>query len=160
MSLFFPAGDTLDAAQAVMDNGIFDALLSGNIHHVHTILMQYPSAASSRDEKDNTVAMIAAMHGHTDVLVHIRELSIELLAGTNKYGMNTAHYAALCNQPPVLNFLWMHCPALFFERNFWGNTPAGMFVFRAPSIYFLTRKFQPRPNDTQMMKLRISSLHW
>jgi ankyrin repeat protein len=103
---------------------IFEALETDNLPRVHTILLQDPSAASSRDEKENTVAMIAAMQGHTDVLMHLREMSIELLAGTNKYGMNSAHYAALYNQPQTLHFLWLNYPSLFQQRNFWGNLPA------------------------------------
>jgi hypothetical protein len=37
--------------------------------------------------------------------------------------MNSAHYAALYNQSAALSMLWQSCPALFYEKNFWGNTP-------------------------------------
>jgi hypothetical protein len=68
--------------------------------------------------------MFAAMLGQTDVLMHIKGLSDSLLSGTNSYGMNPAHYAALYNQSATLSMLWHNCPTLFYEKNFWGNTPA------------------------------------
>ena len=102
---------------------IFEALQSSRLADVHSMLTQDPTVAAVRDEKSNSVAMIAAMLGHIDVLMHLKGLSDALLSGANKYGMNSAHYAALYNQSAALSLLWHSCPALFYEKNFWGNTP-------------------------------------
>ena len=103
---------------------IFDTLSSGDLPQAHNMIFQNPSVASCRDEQANTVAMGAAKFGYIDVLVHLREIDSDLLCGTNKYEMNPAHYAALYNQHDVLHLLWQSCPDLFYQRNFWGNTPA------------------------------------
>ena len=106
-----------------MEHPIFEALQSGRVAEVHSMLAQDPSVAEVRDEKSNSVAMFAAMLGQIDVLMHIKGLGDALLSGANCYGMNSAHYAALYNQSATLSMLWHSCPALFYEKNFWGNTP-------------------------------------
>jgi hypothetical protein len=102
---------------------VFEALQCGRLAEVHSMLTQDPSLAAVRDDKCNSVAMLASMRGHIDILMHIKGLNDALLTGTNSYGMNSAHYAALYNQSTTLSMLWHSCPALFYEKNFWGNTP-------------------------------------
>ena len=102
---------------------VFEALQCGRLAEVHSMLTQDSSLAAVRDEKCNSVAMLASMRGPIDILMHIKGLNDALLTGTNSYGMNCAHYAALYNQSTTLSMLWHSCPALFYEKNFWGNTP-------------------------------------
>jgi hypothetical protein len=57
-----------------MEHPIFEALQSGRLVEVHSMLTQEPSVAAVRDQKSNSVAMFAAMHGQIDVLMHIKGL--------------------------------------------------------------------------------------